>query len=151
MSRKQLRQGLGKVRPKSDGAKEVWPDRSRPSTYFNGNIISNDAQNWIKWTCQVTCWNALGNSFLKFNAALIGKIDGRSGSTLELRIKDKKLNCAMFYDSSLFICSSIISFHNLKTKAFRILSSLNLSNQSDSCGSSSRVDSQNVWRPWPLD
>ena len=45
MSRKQLRQGLGKVRPKSDGAKEVWPDRSRPSTYFHVNIINNDAQN----------------------------------------------------------------------------------------------------------
>ena len=37
----------------------------------------------------VTCVKAVGNSFLKFNAASMGKIDGRSGSILELRKKDK--------------------------------------------------------------
>ena len=39
MSAKQLHQGLGKARPKSDGAKEICPDRLRPNTYVGENLF----------------------------------------------------------------------------------------------------------------
>ena len=68
----------------------------------------------------VTCVKAVGNSFLKFNAASMGKIDGRSGSILELRKKDKN---AILQQPFGWI---LISFQNLW-----ILSSPNLSRERD--------------------
>ena len=63
------------------------------------------------FTYVVRCVNAAGSSFLKLNEAMIGKILGRSGSTLEFEKNDKKL-AAMMFKPGHQVCQVFISSSN---------------------------------------